>query len=95
MPNVLFHLSGVGLGAWIFNHVCIVHLHIDLMYFNTIQMGFNHLFVCFQVACGQDHSLFLTETGKVFACGWGADGQTGQYVLEKVKSSSVGHSQPP
>ena len=32
----------------------------------------------FQVACGQDHSLFLTETGKVFACGWGADGQTGQ-----------------
>ncbi|KAG7274413.1 hypothetical protein CRUP_027043 [Coryphaenoides rupestris] len=29
-----------------------------------------------QVACGQDHSLFLTETGKVYACGWGADGQT-------------------
>lgn len=31
----------------------------------------------FQVSCGQDHSLFLTESGKVFACGWGADGQTG------------------
>lgn len=30
-----------------------------------------------QVACGQDHSLFLTDTGKVYACGWGADGQTG------------------
>ncbi|KAI1903478.1 hypothetical protein AGOR_G00027610 [Albula goreensis] len=30
-----------------------------------------------QVACGQDHSLFLTETGRVYACGWGADGQTG------------------
>ncbi|XP_036071082.1 RCC1-like G exchanging factor-like protein isoform X4 [Oryzias melastigma] len=30
-----------------------------------------------QVSCGQDHSLFLTESGKVFACGWGADGQTG------------------
>ncbi|XP_073336032.1 RCC1-like G exchanging factor-like protein isoform X2 [Pagrus major] len=30
-----------------------------------------------QVSCGQDHSLFLTETGKVFSCGWGADGQTG------------------
>lgn len=30
-----------------------------------------------QVASGQDHSLFLTETGKVYACGWGADGQTG------------------
>uniref|UniRef100_W5KJE7 RCC1 like n=1 Tax=Astyanax mexicanus TaxID=7994 RepID=W5KJE7_ASTMX len=29
-----------------------------------------------QVACGQDHSLFLTETGSVYACGWGADGQT-------------------
>ncbi|KAK7907044.1 hypothetical protein WMY93_015656 [Mugilogobius chulae] len=30
-----------------------------------------------QVACGQDHSLFLTDQGKVFSCGWGADGQTG------------------
>ncbi|XP_036380989.1 RCC1-like G exchanging factor-like protein [Megalops cyprinoides] len=30
-----------------------------------------------QVACGQDHSLFLTQTGRVYACGWGADGQTG------------------
>ncbi|XP_056601313.1 RCC1-like G exchanging factor-like protein isoform X1 [Triplophysa dalaica] len=30
-----------------------------------------------QVACGQDHSLFLTEKGSVYACGWGADGQTG------------------
>ncbi|KPP79351.1 hypothetical protein Z043_101070 [Scleropages formosus] len=30
-----------------------------------------------QVACGQDHSLFLTERGQVYACGWGADGQTG------------------
>ncbi|XP_064152156.1 RCC1-like G exchanging factor-like protein isoform X3 [Loxodonta africana] len=30
-----------------------------------------------QVACGQDHSLFLTDKGEVYACGWGADGQTG------------------
>nr|XP_061818729.1 RCC1-like G exchanging factor-like protein isoform X2 [Nerophis lumbriciformis] len=30
-----------------------------------------------QVACGQDHSLFLTKAGQVYACGWGADGQTG------------------
>uniref|UniRef100_A0A3P9LZP7 RCC1 like n=1 Tax=Oryzias latipes TaxID=8090 RepID=A0A3P9LZP7_ORYLA len=30
-----------------------------------------------QVSCGQDHSLLLTESGRVFACGWGADGQTG------------------
>lgn len=29
------------------------------------------------VHCGQDHSMFLTETGSVYSCGWGADGQTG------------------
>nr|XP_018901900.1 PREDICTED: Williams-Beuren syndrome chromosomal region 16 protein-like isoform X1 [Bemisia tabaci] len=29
------------------------------------------------VCCGQDHSMFITESGKVYACGWGADGQTG------------------
>lgn len=27
--------------------------------------------------CGQDHSFFLTSDGKLYACGWGADGQTG------------------
>lgn len=27
--------------------------------------------------CGQDHSLFLMESGRIYACGWGADGQTG------------------
>ncbi|XP_034943327.1 RCC1-like G exchanging factor-like protein [Chelonus insularis] len=30
------------------------------------------------VAAGQDHSIFLTENGQVYTCGWGADGQTGQ-----------------
>ncbi|XP_053130928.1 RCC1-like G exchanging factor-like protein isoform X1 [Hemicordylus capensis] len=30
-----------------------------------------------QVACGQDHSLFRTEKGEVYSCGWGVDGQTG------------------
>ncbi|XP_066058155.1 RCC1-like G exchanging factor-like protein isoform X2 [Chamaea fasciata] len=30
-----------------------------------------------QVVCGQDHSLFRTKKGTVYACGWGADGQTG------------------
>ncbi|PIK40603.1 putative Williams-Beuren syndrome chromosomal region 16 protein-like [Apostichopus japonicus] len=30
-----------------------------------------------QVACGHDHSLFLTKAGEVYSCGWGADGQTG------------------
>ncbi|CAG2105631.1 unnamed protein product [Medioppia subpectinata] len=29
------------------------------------------------VVCGQDHSLFLTQNGSVYSCGWGADGQTG------------------
>lgn len=29
------------------------------------------------LVCGQDHSLFITEAGRVFSCGWGADGQTG------------------
>ncbi|XP_071479604.1 RCC1-like G exchanging factor-like protein [Diadema antillarum] len=30
-----------------------------------------------QIACGHDHSLFLTDAGHVYSCGWGADGQTG------------------
>ncbi|XP_074045449.1 RCC1-like G exchanging factor-like protein [Macrotis lagotis] len=30
-----------------------------------------------QVVCGQDHSLFRTDKGEVYSCGWGADGQTG------------------
>ncbi|XP_063235574.1 RCC1-like G exchanging factor-like protein [Bacillus rossius redtenbacheri] len=30
-----------------------------------------------QVACGQDHSMFVSESGQVYSCGWGADGQTG------------------
>lgn len=29
------------------------------------------------IVCGLDHSLFVTEKGKVFSCGWSADGQTG------------------
>lgn len=29
------------------------------------------------VHCGQDHSMFITETGSVYSCGWSADGQTG------------------
>ncbi|XP_068141618.1 RCC1-like G exchanging factor-like protein [Drosophila tropicalis] len=30
------------------------------------------------VECGQDHTMFLTKLGRVYTCGWGADGQTGQ-----------------
>lgn len=29
------------------------------------------------IESGQDHSLFLSKSGKVYSCGWGADGQTG------------------
>ena len=29
------------------------------------------------IVCGQDHSIFVTETGSLYGCGWGADGQTG------------------
>lgn len=30
------------------------------------------------VECGQDHTMLLTKLGRVYTCGWGADGQTGQ-----------------
>ncbi|KAL9962351.1 hypothetical protein ACROYT_G031445 [Oculina patagonica] len=30
-----------------------------------------------QIACGLDHTLLLSNEGKVVSCGWGADGQTG------------------
>lgn len=30
-----------------------------------------------QVYCGQDHSMFVTDQGSVWSCGWSADGQTG------------------
>ncbi|GIX86018.1 RCC1-like G exchanging factor-like protein [Caerostris extrusa] len=30
-----------------------------------------------EVVCGQDHTLILTISGKVYSCGWSADGQTG------------------
>uniref|UniRef100_A0A182QQ89 RCC1-like domain-containing protein n=1 Tax=Anopheles farauti TaxID=69004 RepID=A0A182QQ89_9DIPT len=30
------------------------------------------------VECGQDHSLMVTESGRVFTCGWSDDGQAGQ-----------------
>lgn len=29
------------------------------------------------VTCGQDHTILVTEAGRVYTCGWGADGQTG------------------
>lgn len=30
------------------------------------------------VECGQDHTIFLTKSGKLLSCGWGSDGQTGR-----------------
>ena len=29
------------------------------------------------VTCGQDHTVLLSKSGRVFSCGWGSDGQTG------------------
>ncbi|XP_070208524.1 RCC1-like G exchanging factor-like protein [Littorina saxatilis] len=31
-----------------------------------------------KVVCGQDHTIFITQSGQLLACGMGADGQTGQ-----------------
>uniref|UniRef100_A0A8D0GR68 RCC1 like n=1 Tax=Sphenodon punctatus TaxID=8508 RepID=A0A8D0GR68_SPHPU len=45
-----------------------------------------------QVVCGQDHSLFRTEKGEFYSCGWGADGQTGlgYYNLTSVPTKVGG-----
>ncbi|XP_025720433.1 RCC1-like G exchanging factor-like protein isoform X2 [Callorhinus ursinus] len=45
-----------------------------------------------QVVCGQDHSLFLTDKGEVYSCGWGADGQTGlgHYRITSVPTKLAG-----
>lgn len=37
-----------------------------------------------QIECGQDHSMFLTDDGQLYTCGWGADGQTGLGHFETV-----------
>ena len=37
-----------------------------------------------QVVCGQDHTLFLTEDGRVFSSGLSADGQTGSDPLVQL-----------
>ncbi|TMW48698.1 hypothetical protein DOY81_006217 [Sarcophaga bullata] len=36
------------------------------------------------VVCGQDHTMLLTRQGRVYTCGWGADGQTGQGHYEST-----------
>lgn len=41
------------------------------------------------IVCGQDHSLVLTQSGDVFACGWGADGQTGLGSYDSVWEPSL------
>ncbi|XP_047001017.1 RCC1-like G exchanging factor-like protein [Schistocerca americana] len=37
-----------------------------------------------KVFCGQDHSIFVTKNGDLYACGWGADGQTGLGTYDTV-----------
>ncbi|ESO04408.1 hypothetical protein HELRODRAFT_79114 [Helobdella robusta] len=39
-----------------------------------------------QVVCGQDHTLLLTDDGRLFACGLSTDGQTGQGHYECVEN---------
>jgi alpha-tubulin suppressor-like RCC1 family protein len=36
-----------------------------------------------QVAVGLDHNLFLTKSGRIYACGWSGDGQTGIGIDEQ------------
>lgn len=41
------------------------------------------------VVCGMDHTLFLTEDGTVYSCGWGADGQTGLGVTDSIDVPTI------
>ncbi|GLV43021.1 uncharacterized protein CBL_13618 [Carabus blaptoides fortunei] len=47
------------------------------------------------VQCGQDHSLLYTDKGRVYSCGWGADGQTGlgHYNIESQFTQVLGDIQ--
>ena len=47
-----------------------------------------------QVCCGLDHSLFLTSEGKVYTCGWSADGQTGTPSSPLLSSPPLPTSSP-
>ena len=54
-----------------------VQLRHLFIYFLFISFIFIYLFIPIQLECGQDHSLFLTDDGRLLSCGLGADGQTG------------------
>lgn len=41
-----------------------------------------------EVDCGQDHSFFLTASGRLYSCGWSDDGQTGQGRFGQVSTPS-------
>ena len=51
-------------------------------------VGFSHA-VDFQVVCGQDHTMFLTEDGEVYSCGLGADGQTGNDTYNLISKPLI------
>ncbi len=42
-----------------------------------------------EVKCGQDHSCFLSKEGRVYTCGWSADGQLGQDIYSVQAKPSL------
>ncbi|XP_055381546.1 RCC1-like G exchanging factor-like protein [Condylostylus longicornis] len=55
-----------------YHESCIVNQINKEQLFNNVEDSIK------QLECGQDHTLILTEKGKVLSCGWGSDGQTGR-----------------
>ena len=52
---------------------------------DTLQLS--PLLLPIKVCCGLDHSLFLDKDHNVTACGWSADGQTGEHSKFTAKTS--------
>ncbi|XP_025091347.1 RCC1-like G exchanging factor-like protein [Pomacea canaliculata] len=42
-----------------------------------------------QVWCGQDHTIFISKSGKLYSCGLGADGQTGLGHYNSVSTPTL------
>merc|ERR1712110_594452 len=44
---------------------------------HSVQLPLDENDTIIDIECGVNHTLFLSQNGKVYACGWSADGQTG------------------